>query len=77
MNFEPTLEEAVRIIARKQFIIDTLVGRTATLIGENMELLSIVQEIQRDLAEARQLLAELQESEQLLFSGPDLGRQEE
>jgi hypothetical protein len=61
-----TTEELNKVIARKVFCIGVLADRVGTLTVENVELLSIVQELQRDLQQARQILAELGDSEQVL-----------
>jgi hypothetical protein len=61
-----TPEELHRIINRNQFSLQVLADRVGNLTRENVELLSIVQELQDDLAEAHQALAELKSSGDLL-----------
>jgi hypothetical protein len=61
-----TVEELNRVIARKVFSMQVLADRVGRLTLENTELMSIVQELQTDLAQTRQLLAELQQSEQVM-----------
>jgi hypothetical protein len=43
-----------RIIARDRFVKDELASRIAALVKENLELMSIIQEIQGDLAALRE-----------------------
>jgi uncharacterized coiled-coil protein SlyX len=57
-----TQQELLRIIARNQYALRILTDRMASLSLENAELMAIVDELQRDLAEARQVLADLQAS---------------
>jgi len=66
MSIDWTPEELQRIIARKVFIQNVLSERVATLTMENVELMSIVDELQTDLAAARQALTDLKSSEDLL-----------
>lgn len=61
-----TTEELQRIIARKVFIQNVLSDRVAMLTSENAELMSIVDELQTDLAAARQALTDLKTSDDLL-----------
>ena len=70
MPLELTTLEYQRIIARHQFSLQILSERVGMLTRENVELLSIVDEIQRDLAEARQVLADLKASEDVLHPAP-------
>ena len=43
-----------RAINRDRFVKDELAGRVAALVKENLELLSIIKELQQDLADIRQ-----------------------
>ena len=63
---ELTPLELHRIIFRKQFANNILVERVASLTAEVAELMSIVDELQHDLADARQTLADLKTSDDLL-----------
>jgi chromosome segregation ATPase len=65
-TYEPTLEDLQRIIGRNQFALNVLTDRVAALTRENVELMSIVDELQRDLAEARRALSDLKSSDDLL-----------
>lgn len=64
-----TPEEYQRIITRNLFSLNVLAERVGMLTRENVELLSIVDELQRDLQEARGVLFELKESEDVLHPG--------
>jgi len=66
MSIDWTPEELQRIIARKVFIQNVLSERVATLTMENVELMSIVDELHTDLAAARHALTDLKSSEDLL-----------
>jgi len=66
MSTDWTPEELQRIIARKVFVQNVLSDRVATLTMENVELMSIVDELQTDLAAARQALTDLKSSDDLL-----------
>jgi len=66
MSDDWTPEELHRIIARKVFANGILVERVSVLTAEVVELMSIVDELQTDLAEARQTLADLKTSDDLL-----------
>jgi uncharacterized membrane protein len=65
-GIEFTPLELHRIIFRKQFANNILVERVASLTGEVAELMSIVDELQHDLSDARQALADLKSSDDLL-----------
>ena len=69
-----TAEELNRVIARKQFAMQMLADRLSMMTLENAELMSIVQELQRDLANTKQVLADLQESEQMLSQDHPVGQ---
>jgi hypothetical protein len=58
--------ELHRIIFRKQFANNILVERVGALTAEVAELMSIVDELQHDLSDARQALADLKSSDDLL-----------
>lgn len=64
-----TDEEYQRIIVRNQFSLRVLCERVALLTRENIELMSIVDELQRDLAESHQILRDLRDSEDMLHPG--------
>ena len=62
MNVQPpnfTPDEMNRNMARKVFAMQVLADRVAGLTLENVELMAIIQELQTDLAVARQTLAQL------------------
>ena len=46
--------DLMRVINRDRYVKDELAGRVAALVKENLELMSIIQEIQGDLADLRQ-----------------------
>lgn len=48
-----TPEELIRIIKRNQFVRDQMNQRITALLGENLELLAIVQELQADNQQLR------------------------
>jgi hypothetical protein len=62
VTFQLTTEELLRILKRKEFINNLLIERLVMVTAENTELLSIIDEIQADLAEARGVLSDLQTS---------------
>jgi hypothetical protein len=64
-----TTEEWQRIFQRNQFSLNLLADRIGMLTRENVELLSIIDELQRDLAEARGVLQDLSNSEDVLHPG--------
>jgi hypothetical protein len=55
-----TSEELHRIIARKVFANNIMAERVGTLTAEVVELMSIIDELQTDLAQARAVLSDLQ-----------------
>jgi hypothetical protein len=63
---ELTTDEYQRMVARSRFSVQMLSDRVAGLTRENVELMAIVQELQRDLYEARQIISEVQEGEAML-----------
>jgi hypothetical protein len=63
---ELTPFELHRIIFRKQFANTVLSDRVGLLTAEVAELMSIIDELQHDLADARQALSDLKTSEDLL-----------
>lgn len=57
---QPTSEDLMRVVKRDHFVKSEMSSRIAALVRENLELMSIVQEQQQDLADLRegqQLLA--------------------
>jgi hypothetical protein len=46
-------EDLIRFIKRGQFVKDQMSQRIITLLGENLELLAIVQELQADAQQVR------------------------
>jgi len=48
-------EELIRIIKRSQFVKEQMNQRITALLGENLELLAIVQELQGDAQQMRAL----------------------
>ena len=65
-----TAEEHQRIFTRNQFALRMLSERVGFLTRENVELLSIIDELQRDLGEARNVLTELKASGDILHPDP-------
>ncbi len=59
---ELTAQELLRVIDRGNYAKRMLTDKIAALSFENAELMAIVDELQRDLQEARGLLLELQSS---------------
>jgi hypothetical protein len=57
---EWTIDELQRIIARKVFANNVLAERVGTLTAEVVELMSIIDELQADLVQARAVLSDLQ-----------------
>lgn len=57
---EVSREDLIRVIERDRFVKAQMSDRIAAMVRENLELLSIVQELQRDLNDVRQ-------SEQMMF----------
>jgi hypothetical protein len=72
VTFELTTEELLRVLKRKEFANNLLVERVSMLIAENVELLSIIDEIQTDLADARAVLSDLQASTEVESGHGDL-----
>jgi hypothetical protein len=66
MSDDWTPAELQRILARKQFANNILAERVGMLTAEVVELMSIVDELQTDLAAARQALSDLKTSDDLL-----------
>jgi hypothetical protein len=60
-----TSQELLRILDRDRYAKNLLAEKVAALCLENAELMSIVDELQRDLTEARAVLAELRASQDL------------
>jgi hypothetical protein len=51
---EPTQQDLMRVVNRDRFVKEQLSSRCANLIQENLELVSIIQDLQRDLADIQQ-----------------------
>jgi hypothetical protein len=62
---EFSAQELRRIIDRDRYAKHMLADKVAGLLLENVELMAIVDELQRDLTEARAVLAELRASQDL------------
>lgn len=60
-----TTEELQRIITRKSMACSILAERVGMLSLENVELMTIIDELQQDLAEARGVLADLAASSEV------------
>ena len=67
-----TIEEYQRILARNQFSLSVLSDRVGMLTLENVELMSIVDELQHDLSEARGVLSDLQASAEVESNRADV-----
>jgi hypothetical protein len=72
VTFQLTTEELLRVLKRKEFANNLLVERLVMVTAENAELLSIIDEIQTDLAEARAVLSDLQASTEVESDHGDL-----
>jgi hypothetical protein len=59
ISLELTIEEMRRILDRNRYSMRMLSDRISLLTLENVELMSIAQEQQRDLLELRQTLSEV------------------
>lgn len=68
-----SVEEYQRILRRNEFSLHVLSERVGTLTRESVELLSIIQELQDDLQEARGVLTGLRDSEEVLHAGVTSG----
>jgi hypothetical protein len=64
-----TAEEWQRVVQRNQFSLNLLSERVGMLTRENVELLSIIDELQRDLRQSREVLTDLRDSEDVLHPG--------
>jgi hypothetical protein len=60
-----TIEEHQRIFNRNQFSLRVLSERVGFLTRENVELMSIIDELQHDLTEARGVLTDLAASSEV------------
>ncbi len=69
---ELTAQELNRVVDRNRFSLQMLAERVGMLTRENVELMSIVQELQTDLMAARQVIFEMDPTHPLLpaFMGP-------
>lgn len=63
---ELTANELNRVIDRNRFSLQMLAERVGMLTRENVEFMSIIQELQTDLMKARQALAEMDPEHPLL-----------
>lgn len=64
-GFELTPDELRRVVSRNHLSLKILTDRVGMLTRENVELLSIIDELQTDLAEARQVLTDLHQSSEV------------
>lgn len=62
-------EELQRVVTRNRFSLQMLGERVGALSRENVEMMSIVQELQTDLMRARMALAEINPEHPLLPAG--------
>jgi hypothetical protein len=62
-------DEMQRVLLRNRFSLQMLGERIGLLTRENVEMMSIVQELQGDLMRARQALAEINPEHPLLPAG--------
>lgn len=65
-NDDFTINEMQRMHNRDVFVKHQLSGRVAALVMENMELMAIIEELQRDLTEVRGVLSDLNDAEGLV-----------
>jgi hypothetical protein len=61
-HYEPTFEELQRMVVRKSQGMQILADRVGVLTLENVELMTIITELQDELSLRDKLLSELQES---------------